>query len=157
MKIAQIAPLAESVPRKLYGGTERVISYLTEELVRLGPTVKDPQASLTLMLARARQQAHEFDILHFHTEHLHFPLFRSVARKTVTTMHGRLDLAELAPLYREFADMPLVSISAAQRLPLPAANRVGTVHHGLAREVCPFTPAFNQSARNGAAEVEVML
>jgi glycosyltransferase involved in cell wall biosynthesis len=177
MKIAQIAPLAESVPPKLYGGTERVVSYLTEELVRLGhdvtlfaagdsetsaklvacsrralrldPTVKDPLAPLTLMLERAHQRAHEFDILHFHTEHLHFPLFRSVARKTVTTTHGRLDLAELAPLYREFADMPLVSISAAQRLPLPGANWVGTVHHGLAREVCPFNPAFNQSARGG--------
>jgi len=177
MKIAQIAPLAESVPPKLCGGRERVISYLTEELVRLGhdvtlfaagdsetsaslvacsrhalrldSTIRDALAPLTLMLELVRQRAHEFDILHFHLEHLHFPLFRSLARKTVTTVHGRLDLAELAPLYREFSDMPLVSISAAQRRPVPAANWVGTVHHGLAREVCPFNPAFNQSARGG--------
>ena len=169
MKIAQIAPLAESVPPKLYGGTERVVSYLAEELVRLGhdvtlfasgdsetsaklvacsrralrldPTVKDPLAHLTLMLERVRSRAQEFDILHFHLEHLHFPLFRSLARKTVTTVHGRLDLPELPPLYREFSDMPLVSISNAQRRPAPFANWVGTVYHGLAREVCPFNPA----------------
>src|SRR5439155_18640429 len=175
MKIAQIAPLAESVPPRLYGGTERVVSYLAEELVRLGhdvtlfasgdsetsaklvacsrralrldPSVKDPLAHLTLMLERVRSRAHEFDILHFHLEHLHFPLFRSVARKTVTTVHGRLDLPELPPLYREFSDMPLVSVSNAQRGPVPSANWVGTVHHGLAREVCPFNPAFNDSAR----------
>jgi glycosyltransferase involved in cell wall biosynthesis len=178
MKIAQIAPLAESVPPRLYGGTERVVSYLAEELVRLGhdvtlfasgdsetsaklvacsrralrldPTVRDPLAHLTLMLERVRSRAQEFDILHFHLEHLHFPLFRSVARKTVTTVHGRLDLPELAPLYREFSDMPLVSISNAQRRPLPFANWVGTVHHGLAREVCPFNPAFNHPARGGS-------
>ena len=177
MKIAQIAPLAESVPPKLYGGTERVVSYLTEELVRLGhdvtlfasgdsetggtlvagapralrldPAIRDPLAPLTLMLEQVRRRAHEFDILHFHVEHLHFPLFRPLARKTVTTVHGRLDLAEVAPLYREFSDMPLVSISASQRAPLPFANWVGTVHHGLAEEVCPFNPAFNQSARSG--------
>ena len=169
MKIAQIAPLAESVPPRLYGGTERVVSYLAEELVRLGhdvtlfasgdsetsaklvacsrralrldPSVKDPLAHLTLMLERVRSRAQEFDILHFHLEHLHFPLFRSVARKTVTTVHGRLDLPELPPLYREFSDMPLVSVSNAQRAPVPFANWVGTVHHGLAREVCPFNPA----------------
>jgi glycosyltransferase involved in cell wall biosynthesis len=169
MKIAQIAPLAESVPPKLYGGTERVVSYLTEELVRLGhdvtlfasgdsettakliaaapralrldPTVKDPLAPLALMVERVRAMAHEFDILHFHIDHVHLPVFRPLARKTVTTMHSRLDLAELAPLYREFDDMPLVSISTAQRKPLPFANWIGTVHHGLAREVCPFNPA----------------
>ena len=177
MKIAQIASLAESVPPRLYGGTERVVSYLAEELVRLGhdvtlfasgdsetsaklvacsrralrldPAVKDPLAHLTLMLERVRQHAHEFDILHFHLEHLHFPLFRSVARKTVTTVHNRLDVPELAPLYREFSDMPLVSVSNAQRRPAPFANWVGTVHHGLPPEVCPFNPAFNQSARGG--------
>jgi glycosyltransferase involved in cell wall biosynthesis len=169
MKIAQIAPLAESVPPKLYGGTERVVSYLTEELVRLGhdvtlfasgdsetsarliacapralrldPAVKDPLVHLTLMLEQVRQHAHEFDILHFHVENVHLPLFRPMARKTVTTMHGRLDLADLVPLYREFSDMPLVSISKSQRQPLAFANWVGTVHHGLAREVCPFNPA----------------
>src|SRR2546423_6118075 len=177
MKVAQIAPLAESVPPRLYGGTERVVSYLTEELVRLGhdvtlfasgdsetsarlvacsrralrldAAVKDPLAHLTLMLETVRSRAHEFDILHFHLEHLHFPLFRSMARKTVTTVHGRLDLPELVALYREFGDMPVVSISNAQRKPLPFAHWVGTVHHGLAREVCPFNPALNRSARGG--------
>jgi len=169
MKIAQIAPLAESVPPRLYGGTERVVSYLSEELVRLGhdvtlfasgdsetsaklvpcsrralrldSAVKDPLAYTTLMLERVRAQAHEFDIVHFHIEHLHLPLFRSMARKTITTVHGRLDLPELAALYREFSDMPLVSISHSQRRPLTFANWVGTVHHGLAAEVCPFNPA----------------
>jgi glycosyltransferase involved in cell wall biosynthesis len=169
MKIAQIAPLAESVPPKLYGGTERVVSYLTEELVRLGHDVtlfaagdsetsaklvacapraqrldaslKDPLAHLTLMLEQVRSRAHEYDVLHFHIESLHLPLFRPMARKTVTTLHSRLDCAELVALYREFADMPVVSISASQRAPLPFANWVGTVYHGLAREVCPFNPA----------------
>src|SRR4051812_2440174 len=168
MKIAQIAPLAESVPPRLYGGTERVVSYLTEELVRLGhdvtlfasgdsltrarliactpralrldPEVADPLPHLTLMLERVRQHAHEFDVLHFHTEALHFPMFRPLARKSITTVHGRLDLPDLTPLYREFADMPLVSISDSQRRPLPWANWVGTVHHGLPAEVCPLNP-----------------
>jgi len=177
MRIAQIAPLAEAVPPKLYGGTERVVSYLTEELVRLGhdvtlfasgdsetaarliagaphalrldPVVKDPLAPLALMLERVRAQAQEFDILHFHLQHVHLPLFRPLARRTVTTMHGRVDLAELTPLYRQFSEMPLVSISTAQRRPLPFANWVGTVHHGLADEVCPFNPAFNHAARGG--------
>jgi len=177
MRIAQIAPLAEAVPPKLYGGTERVVSYLTEELVRLGhdvtlfasgdsetaarlvacapralrldPALKDPLAPLALMLERVRAQAEEFDILHFHLQHVHLPLFRPLARRTVTTVHGRVDPAELAPLYREFSEMPLVSISTAQRRPLPFANWVATVHHGLAREVCPFNPAFNHSARGG--------
>ncbi len=177
MKIAQIAPLAESVPPKLYGGTERVVSYLTEELVRLGhdvtlfasgdsetsarlvacsqralrldSRVKDPLAHLTLMLERVRQHAHEFDILHFHVENVHLPLFRPMARKTVTTMHGRLDGPDLPPLYREFSDMPLVSISDSQRKPLPFANWAGTVYHGLAREVCPFNPAVRDPARGG--------
>src|SRR5689334_21909645 len=166
MRIAQVAPLFESVPPRLYGGTERVVSYLTEELVRLGhdvtlfasgdaetaarlvacapralrldPAVKDPLAPLALMLERVRARAQEFDILHFHLQHVHLPLFRPLARRTVTTMHGRADLAELAPLYREFGEMPLVSISSAQRDPLAFANWVATVHHGLAEEVCPF-------------------
>jgi glycosyltransferase involved in cell wall biosynthesis len=169
MKIAQIAPLAESVPPKLYGGTERVVSYLTEELMRLGHDVTlfasadsetsarliacapraqrldaslhDPLAELTLMLECVRQHAQEFDILHFHVENVHLPLFRPLGRKTVTTMHSRLDRPEVAPLYREFNDMPLVSISNSQRTALPFANWVGTVYHGLAREVCPFNPA----------------
>jgi glycosyltransferase involved in cell wall biosynthesis len=170
MKVAQIAPLAESVPPRLYGGTERVVSYLTDELVRLGHevtlfasadsstrarligcapqalrldrSVRDPLPHLLLMLERVRQRAHEFDLLHFHIEPpLHFPLFRGLADKTVSTLHGRLDLPDLQPLFHEFSDMPLVSISDSQRRPLPAANWVGTVHHGLAADVCPFNPA----------------
>ena len=170
MKIAQIAPLAESVPPRLYGGTERVVSYLTEELVRLGhevtlfasgdsttrarlvtcapralrldPGVRDPLPHLLLMLERVRQRAHEFDLLHFHVEPpLHFSLFRGLANKTVTTLHGRLDLPDIQPLFREFGEMPLVSISDSQRNALPGANWVGTVYHGLSAEVCPFNPA----------------
>ena len=158
MKIAQIAPLAESVPPRLYGGTERVVSYLTEELVRLGhdvtlfasgdsqtsarlaacapralrldPRVRDPLPHHLLMIERVRSRAHEFDVLHFHVEHVHLPLFRPFARKSVTTLHGRLDLPDLPALYQEFDDMPLVSISDAQRKPLPQANWVGTVYKG---------------------------
>ena len=169
MRIAQVAPLYESVPPQLYGGTERVVSYLTEELVRLGHDVTlfasgDSQTSARLvacapralrldagvqdalphhllMMERVRSRAHEFDVLHFHVEHLHLPLFRPVARKSVTTLHGRLDLPDLVPLYREFDDMPLVSISDAQRAPLPHANWVATVHHGLPEAVCPYNPA----------------
>ena len=169
MKIAQIAPLAESVPPRLYGGTERVVSYLTEELVRLGhdvtlfasgdsqtsarlvacapralrldPNVKDPLPHHLLMIERVRSRAHEFDVLHFHMEHVHLPLFRPLARKCVTTMHGRLDLPDLPALYREFDDMPLVSISNAQRRALPHANWVATVYHGLPEPVCPYNPA----------------
>ena len=159
MKIAQIAPLIESVPPRLYGGTERVVSYLTEELVKLGHDVTlfasgdsltsanlvpcvpvalrlDKQAHDTipyymLMLDRVRQQAHNFDILHFHIDFFHFPLFRSIARRTVTTLHGRQDLPDLPPFYSAFDDMPLVSISDAQRLPLPRVNFAATIYHGL--------------------------
>ena len=176
MKIAQIAPLAESVPPRLYGGTERVVAYLTEELVRLGHDVtlfatgdsqtsatlvacapralrlagvQDPSPYYTLMLETVRSRAAQFDVLHFHLEHLHLPLFQALARKSVTTLHGRLDREPLAALYRQFADMPLVSISNAQRLPLPQANWVATVHHGLAREICPFNPAIQLPGRGG--------
>jgi glycosyltransferase involved in cell wall biosynthesis len=169
MKIAQIAPLAESVPPKLYGGTERVVSYLTEELVRLGhdvtlfasadsqtaarlvacaprglrldPNIVDALPHHLLMIERVRSRAHEFDVLHFHVEHVHLPLFRPHARKCITTLHGRLDLPDLAALYREFDDMPLVSISDAQRKPLSFAHWAGTVYHGLPEPVCPFNPA----------------
>ena len=170
MKIAQIAPLAESVPPRLYGGTERVVSYLTDELVRLGhevtlfasgdsstrarlvacapralrldAAVRDPIPHLVLMLERVRQRAQEFDLLHFHVEPpLHFPLFRALADKTVTTLHGRLDQPDLQPLFREFTDLPLVAISDSQRRAQPGANWVGTVHHGLAADVCPYNPA----------------
>lgn len=169
MRIAQIAPLIESVPPRLYGGTERMVSYLTEELVKLGHDVTlfasgdsltsanlvpcvsmalrlDKQVHDTiphymLMLDRVRQQAHNFDILHFHIDFFHFPLFRSIARRTVTTLHGRLDLSDLPPFYRAFDDMPLVSISDAQRLPLPRVNFAGTIYHGLPLEL--HRPTFD--------------
>jgi glycosyltransferase involved in cell wall biosynthesis len=159
MRIAQIAPLFESVPPRLYGGTERVVSYLTEELIRQGhqvtlfasgdsitsaelvpctpralrldPDVRDPIPHHTLMLDKVRERADDFDILHFHVDYLHFPLFRSEAGRTVTTLHGRQDLVDHMPFYRRFSDMPLISISNVQRAPLPGANFVGTVYHGL--------------------------
>jgi glycosyltransferase involved in cell wall biosynthesis len=170
MKIAQIAPLAESVPPRLYGGTERVVSYLTEELVRLGhevtlfasgdsgtrarlvapvpqalrldPSVRDPIPHLRAMVERVKSCAHEFDLLHFHIDpQLHFPLFRGMGHKCVTTVHGRLDLPGLGAFLGEYRDLPLVSISRSQRAPLPDANWMATVHHGLSPEVCPFNPA----------------
>jgi glycosyltransferase involved in cell wall biosynthesis len=159
MKIAQIAPLIESVPPRFYGGTERIVSYLTEELVALGHDVtlfasgdsitaadlvpcvpkalrldtgvRDPIPYYMLMLDRVRQRADDFDILHFHIDQFQFPLFRPVAGRTVTTLHGRQDLPDLLPLYVGFNDMPLVSISNAQRLPVPNANFAATVYHGL--------------------------
>ena len=168
MKIAQVAPLAESVPPRLYGGTERVVSYLTEELVRLGhdvtlfasadsqttarlvpcapralrldPRANDSIAYHLLMLERVRAMVAQFDVLHFHTDHLHLPFFRGAAPRAVTTLHGRLDLNGLAPLYREFREMPLVSISDSQRRPAADANWLATVYHGLPAAVCPFNP-----------------
>jgi glycosyltransferase involved in cell wall biosynthesis len=159
MKIAQIAPLMESVPPRLYGGTERVVSYLTDELVRMGhdvtlfasgdsisraklvrcvpmalrldANVSDPIPYYMLMLDRVRARAHEFDVLHFHIDQFHFPLFRPIAHRTVTTLHGRQDLHDLKPLYIGFNDMPLVSISKAQREPIANANFIATVHHGI--------------------------
>ena len=159
MKIAQIAPLIESVPPRLYGGTERVVSYLSEALVELGhevtlfasgdsmttarlvpcvpaalrldPKVKDPIPYYMLMLDRVRQQADDFDILHFHIDQFHFPLFRPIANRSITTLHGRQDLPDLVPLYLGFSDMPLVSISNDQRRPVPRANFIETVYHGL--------------------------
>ncbi len=159
MRIAQVAPLAESVPPKLYGGTERIVSYLTEELVALGhevtlfasgdsrtkavlhpgapqalrldPSARDPMACYVLMLEQVVQAAPHFDIVHFHTDWLHFPLFRRNDTPCVTTLHGRLDMAGLKPLFGEFCEMPMVSISDAQRRPLPWVNWLGTVHHGL--------------------------
>jgi glycosyltransferase involved in cell wall biosynthesis len=159
MKIAQIAPPIESVPPRLYGGTERIVSYLTEELVnqghdvtlfasgdsvtaanlipcvpralRLEASVRDPIPYYMLMLDRVRQHASEFDVLHFHIDQFHFPLFRPVAGRTLTTLHGRQDLPDLLPLYLGFSEMPLVSISDAQRRPVPQANFAATVHHGL--------------------------
>lgn len=162
MRIAQVAPLAESVPPLRYGGTERIVSYLTEELVVLGhdvtlfasgdsttraklvaPCIRslrldgamDRIAPHILMLEWVAQGAPQFDIVHFHTDYLQFPLVRRLGIPNVTTLHGRLDLAELHPVYQEFTDMPVVSISTAQREPLPAACWAGTVHHGLPRDL----------------------
>jgi glycosyltransferase involved in cell wall biosynthesis len=159
MKIAQVCPLYESCPPRLYGGTERVVSHLTEELVcqghevtlfasadsqtnadlqacceqalRLDPKCKDPLPHHLAQLNRVAQSADAFDIIHFHTDFLHFPLFARCWNKTVTTMHGRLDLPHVPPLIREFGMMPLVSISNAQRAPVAWANWRGTIHHGL--------------------------
>jgi glycosyltransferase involved in cell wall biosynthesis len=159
MRIAQIAPLSESCPPRLYGGTERVVSYVTEELVRLGHEVtlfasgdsqtsaaleagcemalrldercKDPLVYHLIMLDRLRRRADEFDIIHFHTDYLHFPLFADCWEKTLTTLHGRLDMPDLPVMMREYEMMPLVSISEAQRAPMPWANWCGTVLHGL--------------------------
>jgi glycosyltransferase involved in cell wall biosynthesis len=159
MKIAQVAPLMESVPPRLYGGSERIVSYLTDELVKLGhqvtlfasgdsvssaklvpcvpmalrldANVRDIIPYYMLMLDRVRELADEFDILHFHIDQFHFPLFRPIAQRTVTTLHGRQDLHDLKALYIGFADMPLVTISAAQRTPIANANFVATVPHGL--------------------------
>ena len=165
MRIAQIAPLAEAVPPKLYGGTERVIWWLTEALVDLGHDVtlfasgdsntsarlvpcaetglrlagiNDHTASLIAMLDRVLGVADTFDILHFHIDFLHFPAFRPLAGKCLTTLHGRQDLPDFWPAYRAFPDMQLVSISDDQRRPIAAANFVGTVHHGLPADLIPY-------------------
>ncbi len=159
MKIAQVSPLFESVPPKMYGGTERVVSYLTEELVKQGHDVTlfasgdsitaatlvpcsprslrldenciDQLAHQVVMLERVAREADTFDIVHFHIDYMHFPLSRRGHYKHVTTLHGRLDIPDLVPIYREFPDMPLVSISDDQRAPLPWVNWQGTVYHGL--------------------------
>ncbi|GAB0113705.1 glycosyltransferase family 4 protein [Acidisoma sp. C75] len=159
MRIAQIAPLTEAVPPKLYGGTERVVSYLTEELVamghdvtlfasgdsvteaeldavwpkalRLDPTVRDSLAPLAMLLERVRQRADEFDVLHFHLDYWPASLFARHRVPFVTTLHGRLDLPELKPVYAELPPMNVVSISESQRRPLQEVNYVGTVLHGL--------------------------
>jgi glycosyltransferase involved in cell wall biosynthesis len=159
MKIAQVCPLYESCPPRFYGGTERIVSHLTEELVRQGhevtlfasadsetnailraccekalrldPKCKDPLSQHLVLLNRVTLSADAFDIIHFHTDLLHFPSFSGSSNKAVTTMHGRLDLPDVPPLLREFRMMPLVSISHAQRQPVPWANWLGTVYHGL--------------------------
>jgi glycosyltransferase involved in cell wall biosynthesis len=168
MKIAQIAPLIESCPPQLYGGTERIVSFLTEELVRQGhevtlfasgdsrtlarlepfcetalrldPKIKDPTPHHIVMLDSVRARADEFDVLHFHVDVLHYPLIQDFVDRTVTTMHGRLDLEEQKHVHSAFADAPLVSISDDQRKSMPSANWVGTVHHGLPPDLLPFDP-----------------
>jgi glycosyltransferase involved in cell wall biosynthesis len=159
MKIAQIAPLMESVPPRLYGGTERVVSFLTEELVRQGhdvtlfasgdsitsaklvpcvaesirlsASIQDHVPHYVIMADKVRRMAHHFDVVHFHIDAIHMPLFRDLAGKTVTTLHGRQDLPDFQALYRAFPELPLVSISNAQRAPIPDANFISTVYHGL--------------------------
>lgn len=166
MRIAQVSPLFESVPPKYYGGTERVVSYLTEELVRQGHEVTlfasgdsqtkarlvaachrslrldkncvDQMAHHTLMLEQVFREAPTFDVIHFHIDYLHFPLSRRHRVPHVTTLHGRLDIPDLVPLYREFPEMPVVSISHAQREPLPWINWQGTVYHGLPENLYTF-------------------
>ncbi|HEY4113092.1 MAG TPA: glycosyltransferase family 4 protein [Rhizomicrobium sp.] len=163
MRIAQVAPLAESVPPTLYGGTERVVSWLTEDLVRRGhevtlfasgesqtaadlvpvvpkalrldPNIRDVQPYHCMLLDRVFACAHEFDVIHFHIDLVHYPLFRAMADRVVTTLHGRLDLPDLHPFYRAFPEMPLVSISNAQRSPMPPVNWVDTVYHGMPRNL----------------------
>jgi glycosyltransferase involved in cell wall biosynthesis len=155
--------LYESVPPSSYGGTERIVSYLTDELVRQGHDVAlyasadsrtsarlvpcspqalrlsqgsiDTLAHHVLMLESVGREAHGFDILHFHIDYLHFPFSRRAGWATVTTLHGRLDIPDLQPLYDEFRDMPVVSVSDSQRGPLPQANWRATIHHGLPRDL----------------------
>jgi glycosyltransferase involved in cell wall biosynthesis len=166
MKIAQIAPLCESVPPKLYGGTERIVSYLTEELVRQGhdvtlfasgdsittaklvpcsdmalrlnPAVKDHLPHHLAMLEEIRRCADDFDVLHFHVDLIHAPLVGDFLDRTVTTLHGRLDLPDLQPFYRTFPELPVVSISRSQRKPMPPVNWAGNVYHGMPRDLLSF-------------------
>ncbi len=169
MRIAQVAPLYEAVPPRLYGGTERVVAHLSDALVTLGHDVtlfSSAEAETTARLAAVRDQAirldpaplksdlaahltqaaevraraHEFDIIHFHTDMIHFPMFRDVAARTVTTLHGRLDLKDLPEVYRRWPQYPLVSISDDQRRPLPFANWAATVHHGMPTSLYRFSP-----------------
>lgn len=173
MHIAQIAPLTEAVPPKLYGGTERVIHWLTEELVALGHqvtlfasgdsrtsaalepmwpkalrldgSVRDPNALHMMMLERVRQRASEFDFLHFHLDYYPFSLFARQPVPFVTTLHGRLDLPEHQPVFNTFSSIPVISISNAQRRPVPQAAWVRTVPHGLPEDLLrpePLRPSY---------------
>lgn len=166
MKIAQISPLTESVPPKLYGGTERVVSYISDALVQLGhdvtlfasgdsttqaklnavwpqalrldPTIRDHMAPHMLLMEKVFQEAHKFDILHFHMDYFSFSLFQRQATPFITTLHGRLDLAEQQPLFETFSHIPVISISHAQRHTLPNANWLANVYHGLPEDL--YTP-----------------
>jgi glycosyltransferase involved in cell wall biosynthesis len=160
MRIAQVAPLYEAVPPRLYGGTERIVAHLTDALVDLGHDVvlfasadartkatlvpvrdqairldphalKSDLASHLSLMHEVRRRADEFDAIHFHVDLVHFPFFEHIARRTVTTLHGRLDLQDLPEVYRRWQQYPLVSISDHQRLPLPLANWIATVQHGV--------------------------
>jgi glycosyltransferase involved in cell wall biosynthesis len=166
MRIAQVAPLSESVPPKLYGGTERDVHYLAEELLcqghevtlyasgdsrtnaelrpsiaralRLDCEAGNALASHLVMLEHVFRDASEFDIIHFHLDYLHFPYARREQVPHVTTLHNRLDIPGLAPMYREYSEMPLVSISNVQRAPLPWLNWKATVYHGIPLNHYPF-------------------
>lgn len=168
MRIAQIAPLYESVPPRLYGGTERVVSHLTEQLVKLGHDVTlfasgdsltsanlvspcpaalrlnssctDPLAYHMIGLDQVARRAASFDVMHFHLDYWHFPLTKSLHLPSVTTVHGRLDLPDLQPLYRRFHDLPFVSISLSQRLPIPNVNWIANIPHGYPATL--FEPRF---------------
>ncbi|MGZ8217937.1 glycosyltransferase family 4 protein [Methylomagnum sp.] len=168
MKIAQVAPLHESVPPKLYGGTERIVHYLTEALVdaghdvtlfasgdsktrarlepivetalRLDDRVVDALAPHLLMFDRVAEMAAKFDVIHFHTDYLHFPVFRRCAVPHLTTFHGRLDLRDLRPIFENFRELPMASISDYQRSPVRRANWLGTVYHGLPEDLYTFRP-----------------
>ncbi|NUS39071.1 MAG: glycosyltransferase family 4 protein [Lysobacter sp.] len=169
MRIAQIAPLCEAVPPRLYGGTERIVAYLADALVAVGHDVTlfaaadarthatlvpgrdqairlDPEplksevAAHLSMLHEVRRRRHEFDVLHFHIDLMHFPLFEDCPERTLTTLHGRLDLKDLPDTYRRWPHFPLVSISDHQRRPLRFANWAGTVYHGLPDTLLPFAP-----------------
>lgn len=168
LRIAQVAPLYERVPPAFYGGTERVVSYLTEELVRMGhevtlfasgdslttarldaaaprairldPGPRNPLALHVRMLGRVYRDADRFDVIHCHTDYLGLPLAPSVCTPTLITLHGRLDIADVAPLYADYPTVPLVSISDAQRNAMPAASWTATVHHGLPPHL--YAPSF---------------
>ncbi|MBR0643870.1 glycosyltransferase family 4 protein [Plastoroseomonas hellenica] len=164
MRIAQVAPLYEAVPPRLYGGTERIVAHLTDALhdlghdvtlfasadartrsrivavrdqaIRLDPApLKSDLAAHLSMMHEVRRRAHEFDVIHFHVDLLHFPFFEDIARRTVTTLHGRLDLKDLPEAYRRWEQYPLVSISDHQRKPLPLGNWISTIHHGVAEHL----------------------
>ncbi len=173
MKIAQIAPLFEAVPPKFYGGTERVVSFLTEELVamghdvtlfasgdsvtnakleaawpqalRLDNTIRDTLAPQMLLMEHVFEMANQFDILHFHVDYFPASLFKRQSTPFITTLHGRLDLPELRPVYAGLPEQNLVSISDSQRTPLHEANFVATVLHGLPVDLLrpsPVAPSY---------------
>jgi glycosyltransferase involved in cell wall biosynthesis len=173
MRIAQVAPLTEAIPPKLYGGTERVVHWLTEELVALGHdvtlfasgdshtsaqldaiwplalrldgSIRDPNALHMTMLERVRRQADQFDIIHFHLDYYPFSLFSRQPTPFVTTLHGRLDLPEHQPVFETFSSAPVISISNAQRRPVPNAGWVRTIHHGLPEKLLvpqPIKPRY---------------
>lgn len=169
MKIAQVTPLYEAVPPKLYGGTERVVAHLTDALVDLGhdvtlfasadaatrarlvpvrdqairldpsPLKSDLAAHMT-MLSEVLKRADQYDVIHFHTDMIHFPFFSALADKTITTLHGRLDMKDLPSVYERWSQFGLVSISDDQRRPLPFGNWKATVHHGMPADLYRFSP-----------------